>query len=349
MTSPPTPRVSVLLPCRDAAEWLDECIASLEAQTEARYEVLVIDDGSEDDTLERLVAWVERDPRVRPVDCDRRGLVPALNALAAAARAPVLARMDADDVAHPNRLAAQLALLDDDRGLAACGTGVRYFPRSRAGSGYRRYEAWINGLTSPEAISRDLFVECPIAHPTLMIRKHILQEVGGYREFEGPEDYDLILRLAAAGQRMSNVADVLLNWRLGPGRASERSSNYSAEAFRRLKVRYLTRHLATDPGASGRPLIVWGAGKVGKAFVRAWMSAGQEPFEALVDLDPRKIGQHIHHSPVIAPDTLQEQFAGLERRPFVLVAVGSPGAREEIRDALSRIGAQELTDFRAVA
>ena len=311
--------------------------------------MLVLDDGSTDDTRARLAAWVERDPRIRPVETDRRGLVPALNALAAAARAPVLARMDGDDVARERRLAAQLDLLDRSPEIVACGTGVRYFPRSLAGSGYRRYEAWINGLESSSDLERDLFVECPIAHPTLMVRAGAFAEVGEYREFDGPEDYDLVLRLAGGGGALANVPEILLDWRLGPGRLSETSARYSPEAFRKLKVEAIAALLSTDPRVVGRPLVVWGAGPVGKSFVREWLAAGNEPCSALVDLDPRKIGQHIHEAPVITPATLEERFRSAPRRPFVLVSVGSPGARDEVRDALSGMGAEELLDYRAIA
>lgn len=348
MTSPPVPRVSVLIPCRNAAAHLDECISSLQAQTESRYEVLVLDDGSSDSTLARLAEWVERDPRVRPVETDRRGIVPALNALAAFARAPIVARMDADDVAYPTRLASQLDLLARSPDIAACGTGVRYVPRRLAGQGYRRYEQWLNGLSDPDALERDLFVECPISHPTLMIRRRILEDVGGYREFDGPEDYDLLLRVSAAGHRLANVPEVLLDWRLGPDRLSE-SARYSAAAFRRLKIAHLRSGPLAVPQASDRTLVLWGAGKVGKAFVREWLAAGGDPFEALVDLDPRKIGQEIHGSPVIDPGTLDGRFGRAAARPFVLVAVGSPGAREDIREALDSMGATDLRDYRVVA
>ena len=328
---------------------VDACLASLAAQTEARHEVLVLDDGSTDDTRARLAAWVERDPRIRPVETGPRGLVPALNALAAAARAPVLARMDADDVAREGRLAAQLDLLDRHPEVAVCGTGVRYFPRALAGTGYRRYETWINGLASPSDLARDLLVECPIAHPTLMVRTRVFRALGGYRDFDGPEDYDLVLRIAGQGHALANVPEVLLDWRLGPGRLSETSERYSPEAFRKLKVEYLAGLVSDDARIAGRPLVVWGAGRVGKSFVREWLSAGNQPFSALVDLDPRKIGQQIHEAPVISPSTLSVRLRSSAERPFVLIAVGSPGARGEIREALAGMGVEEIADYRAIA
>lgn len=251
--------------------------------------------------------------------------------------------MDADDVSHPERLGAQLELLDRSPTLTACGTGVRYVPRPAEGSGYLRYERWLNSLIDPDIIDRDLFVECPIAHPTLMVRRDAFAAVDGYRESDGPEDYDLILRLAASGARLSNVPRVLHDWRLGEHRLSERSDRYSPDAFRALKIEHLKFRVPTD-----RPLVVWGAGSVGKAFCLAWMDAGAQRVTKFVDLDPRKIGQTIHGADVIAPEGLAHTPPG-ERRPFVLVAVGSPGARDEIREALRGMSFLELVDFRVVA
>lgn len=363
MTVPAPPKISVLLPCRNAARFLPECIASLEAQTEPRFEALVLDDGSTDGTSAILGAWAERDARVRRVERVGEGLVAALDALAAAARGVLLARMDADDVAYPARLERQAALLVRRPDVAACGTRVRYVPRTALGLGYRRYEAWLNRLTEPAELARDLFVECPIAHPTLVMRRRVFEAVGGYRDPDGPEDYDLVLRMAAAGHGLANVPEVLLDWRLGDHRLSGRSARYSPAAFRRLKVRALRGFLPRD-----RPLAVWGAGKVGKAFVRTWLASGGASITAFVDLDPRKIGQEIHGAPVVGPADLSSSSvaeagsrasAGPEadsRRPaagsgspYVLIAVGSPGARDEIRAALAETGLRELEDYRAVA
>jgi len=344
--SPPRPAISVLLPCRDAAPYLDECIASLESQTEPRFEVLTLDDGSRDDTPAMLGAWAERDARVRVVPREGVGIVAALNRLAAAARAPLLARMDADDVAYPTRFERQSALLASRPEIAACGTGVRYVPPDAAGSGSRRYERWINGLTSPEAVDRDLFVECPIAHPTLMIRRKAFEVEGGYREGPWPEDYELILRLARRRGRLTNVPEVLHEWRLGPDRLSLRSRRYSPDAFRSLKVRFLAGGVVPH----ARPLVVWGAGRVGKAFARAWLAGGDgRPVDRFIDLDPRKIGQVIHDAEVILPRTFEEGVRGRRPPPYVLIAVGSPGARGEVRDALGGLGFAEIADYRAVA
>ncbi len=334
---------------------------SLEAQTLGRYEVLAVDDGSSDVTPDLLEAWAARDPRVRLLSTGGAGLVPALNLAAERARAPLLARMDADDVARPERLEAQVDFLDRNPTVGACGTGVRLVPRSALGSGYRRYERWINSLREPRELERDLFVECPIAHPTLVVRRPALEGAGGYRDPGWPEDYDLLMRLRERGVALANLPEILLEWRVRADRLSLRSPAYGAEAFRRCKARYLIRGALPD----GRPTVVWGAGRVGKAFARTLAEEGVRP-NAFVDLDPRKVGQEIHGAPVLDPAGLERWLRqggrsgdgrGLHggrgsregRRPYVLAAVGTPGAREEIRDALERMGMREIADFRAVA
>ena len=333
------PAVSVLLPCRDAAPWLDACLDSLAVQTVRGLEIVAVDDGSTDDTLARLRVRARRDPRVRVLETGGAGLVAALRLGAKAASAPFLARMDADDLAHPERLARQAAFLEARSDVAACGTGVALFPPSAVGSGYRRYESWLNGLRSPTELARDLFVECPVAHPALMIRRRVLDALGGYRDAGWPEDYDLVLRLHAAGLRAANLPEVLVRWRVRPDRHSLRSERYAPAAFRRCKVHFLRAAFLPD----ARPVVVWGAGRVGKPFARELIRQGTR-VAAFVDLDPRKVGQEIHGAPVLAPVE-----AGARRDDYVLAAVGSPGAREQIRAALAGFDRIEIEDFRVCA
>jgi len=348
------PQVSILLPCRNAAAWLPECIRSLETQTLRDYEVLAVNDRSTDGTDTQLRDWSERDRRVRVFDIEARGdpaagdtaagngLPRALGVAIAASRAPLLARMDADDVAHPTRLEAQRTFLLERPHLAACGTGVELFPRAEVGEGYLRYEAWLNGLASADDVWRDLLVECPVAHPTLMIRRSVLSALGGYRDAGWAEDYDLVLRLHAAGMRLANVRRKLVRWRVRPDRHSLQSDRYSARSFRRCRAHFLAH--AFLPGS--RPLVVWGAGKVGKPLARELIECGLR-VDAFVDLDARKIGQRIHGAPVLDPGGFESLLGRGD--PYVLAAVGSPGARDEIRQALAAMGRREIEDYRACA
>ncbi len=331
--------MSVLLPVRDGARSLHGAIESIVSQSLGDLELIVVDDGSTDDTPGTLDEWAGRDPRVRVFRQPALGIVAALEAGRARAVGRYLARMDADDVSLPGRLEAQLRLLERRDDLVGCGCGVEYFPNEVVRDGARRYEAWINGVVSPEQIERALFVECPLAHPTFFLRAEAVAAVGGYRAVAWPEDYDLVLRLWAAGGRFGKVPETLLRWREAPARLSRTHARYSPEAFLACKVHHLTRTLLRK----GRPVVIWGAGPVGKALSRALRSAGVG-LEAFVELDPRKIGQEIHGAPVV------DTASGLAMRgPLHLAAVGQEGARERIVALLEGAGLAPLREFVPVA
>jgi glycosyltransferase involved in cell wall biosynthesis len=331
------PPISVLLPCHNAAATVDETLASLVEQTEPDMEIVAVDDGSTDATVSRLVEWRERDPRIRIVQRQHEGVVAALTAAASLARGTFLARMDADDVSAPRRMERQRAYLERHTEVAACGTLVRYFPRSSVRGGARRYERWINSVVTPDQMERDLFVECPIPHPSLVVRRSAFEEVRGYRDAGWPEDYDLLLRLWQAGHVFGKVPEVLLHWREDPHRLSRTDPRYAEDAFRRCKAHYLGRRIA------GRRVVVCGAGPVGKAFARALQGEGHE-IAAFADVDRRKIGQMIHGALVVHPAALAEY-----RDAYAVAAVGSSLARTEIRDAFRKAGFREPDDCCAVA
>ena len=265
------------------------------------------------------------------------GLIRALQIASETAQAALLARMDADDVALPARFARQIDWLHQ-HGLAACGTRIKYLPDEDVRAGALAYQAWLNAWTTPQDIARDIFVESPIAHPTLMIRREAFDQVGGYRDADWPEDYDLVLRLWAAGHTLGNVPEILLKWRERPDRLSRVDLRYSTDGFARCKAHYLARTMLV-----ARQPIVWGAGPVGKAMVRALENEGVA-VTAFIDIDPKKIGQRPYGIPVRSPDTLANPT-----NEFVLAAVGSADARARTRNYLEQIGLVELEDYCAVA
>lgn len=333
------PRLSVLLPCRDAAEHLPLAIRCLEQQTYQNFEVIAVNDGSRDDTPDVLDDWAAHDARVRVVHKEGEGLARTLQVGSGICGGELLARVDADDVMHPRRLAEQVALLNARPEVAATGTRVRYFPWEAVGWGARRYQSWLNDLVEPEQLARDIFVECPISHPTLMVRRSAFNRVGGYLVNGWPEDYDLILRLHLSGAGLANVPRVLHYWREGEGRASRSDPRYSAQAFRRCKIHYLRQGVLEGRGTVN----IWGAGRVGKDFARALADKGLR-VASFFDIDPRKIGQEIHGAAVRPVDDVTRH-----REHYLLVAVGSPGAREMIREELTRAGFEEPREYCCVA
>jgi glycosyltransferase involved in cell wall biosynthesis len=330
------PVVSVLLPVRDARATLPACLASLRRQTLSGHEVVAVDDGSTDGSGELLERAAAGDARLEVVRTPARGLVAALNTAFQRARAPFIARMDADDVAHRRRLELQAAHLQAHPEVGVLGTRVRLVladgGRAVLPSGMAAYVRWSNTLLDHDQIVRDLLVESPLVHPSVMMRGALARALGGYRAFDGPEDYDLWLRAHAAGARFAKLPLPLLRWRDGPARLTRTDPRYAAARFLALKLEALEEAHLRPP----RPLVVWGAGKVGKAWARALLARGHA-LQAFVEVDPRKIGQRIHGAPVVACAA-----AGTLPPALHLSAVGQPGARVRIRREASRHGVEPV-------
>ena len=335
------PAVSVLLPVRDARATLAECLASLAAQTLADHEVIAVDDGSTDGSADVLDEAARSDGRLRVLAAPARGLVAALNHGLEHVRAPLVARMDADDVARPLRLQRQVHLLDGDPLLTAVGSRVQLVGTVPGGNeGMCAYVDWQNAVVTPEEIARELFVESPLVHPSVTMRTGALRGLGGYRDTGGPEDYDLWLRGAAAGWRFAKHPDVLLDWRDGAARLTRTDPRYHADRFRSAKLEALRAGLLAAP----RPVVIWGAGPIGKAWSRDLRARGVR-VAAFVEVDPGKVGQVIHGAPVVdVPGAARVEAGALH-----LGAVGNPAARARIRAEAERLQLVEGRSFVAVA
>ena len=138
------------MPVRNEARYLPAALDTLFRQTLADWELVVVDDGSTDKTPSILAAAALRDPRIRAMRCKGGGLVAALNEGLAVCRAPLIARMDGDDIAHPRRLELQANLLEADPGVGLTACAFRHFPRPALKQGMLAYEAWQNGLRNHE-------------------------------------------------------------------------------------------------------------------------------------------------------------------------------------------------------
>lgn len=325
------PSVSVVLPVYNSQSTLEAALDSIRRQTFEDWELLVCDDGSTDASLAVAEKSAALDRRIRVLPGAHEGIVATLRRGCAEARGAFIARMDADDAALAQRLERQVALLASDTRIGLCGTRVTMTGKA-VGLGLRRYEAWINGLVTHEEMVRELFVECPLPHPTFLMRREAYEAVGGYAGRGWAEDYDLCMRFWMAGWRLGKVPEPLLQWRESPGRLSRSNPCYSPEAFRALKRHYLFQTYLKD-----RTFHQWGAGEVGKQWLREW--AERTP-AAVVDINPRKIGRRIHGVPVVAPDDLPRPG-----ETYIVVAVGAPGARDDIRAWLGPRGYEELRDY----
>lgn len=335
--------VSVLLPVYNAAQTLQEAIDTLTAQTLKAFEVVAVNDGSTDATDEILRVAAMKDARIRVITCPHRGLIDTLNTGISESRAPFIARFDADDRAHPERLERQVEYLDDHPEVAAVGSQVHCFSEQGVAEGFRVYEAWINALITPQDIAREIYIESPLVHPSVTIRRSVLDDVGSYQERGWAEDYDLWLRIHTAGYAMAKVPHILHEWREGETRLTRTDTRYSVENFLRAKAHYL----ALGPLSKDKKCIVWGAGQMGRRLSKHLLREGVQ-IPAFVDIDEKKIGNTRRGSPIIAPDDLPRVRSESDD-PVVLAAVPSRGARDLIRGNLNNLGLVETVDYWCVA
>jgi glycosyltransferase involved in cell wall biosynthesis len=332
------PRVSVIMTAYNAAATAARAIESIQRQMLADWELVVVDDGSSDDTPALLERLARRDARVRFFPRAHEGLVAALNAALALSRSSLVARMDADDESHPERLAEQVDFLHRHPDAGLVGSLVTFGGNVAAAGGFALHVDWLNGVVTPEEIALNRFIESPFAHPSVMFRRELATRHGGYREGDFPEDYELWLRWLEAGVVMGKVPRALLTWHDSPARLSRTHRRYDVEAFYRCKAAYLARWLQRHVNPA-RQILVWGAGRPTRKRAEHLMTHGVR-IAGYIDIDPRKQGRRLAGRAVIAPTELPAPAEA-----FVLGYVAKRGARDLARAFLEKNGCIEGQDF----
>lgn len=230
------PAISILMPVHNCMRYLGAAVDSIRNQSLSAWELIVVDDGSTDGSAEMLDAYARQDSRIMVIHQENRGLPKALNRALREAKAPWIGRMDGDDVAESARFSHQLEFLRARPSVGMVGSGVRLIdPKGRPlGRGCPPIEH--------EDIDRELIKGngSAIYHPTILMRREVLDAVGGYDGTSGLEDLDLFLRLAEVTQ-LANLPEPLLHYRLHLGSTNanrrERHARMTDEVVRRAHVR----------------------------------------------------------------------------------------------------------------
>ncbi len=245
------PQVSVIMPVRDGERWLAQAIESVLGQTLAEFELIVVDDGSVDGTPAIIAGLSSRDGRIRALRHQQpQGLVEALNGALALVRAPLIARLDADDVALPDRLSRQAQSFADRPTLVLLGSWAERIDEKGGGTGN------VTPETDAGRVAEILRQRNPFIHSAMMMRAGPVRSLGGYRSaFFGAEDFDLWLRLSEHGE-VANLAETLVRYRVHGESTSSRfvvrqcfaaRLARSAAASRRSTGIDPARHLSAPP------------------------------------------------------------------------------------------------------
>jgi glycosyltransferase involved in cell wall biosynthesis len=236
------PDVSVLLPVRNAGSWLEPALDSLWRQTFASFEVIALEDGSTDGS--EAVLSRQRDPRLRVIPTGGVGMATALNRGLAEARGALVARQDADDLSHPDRLRRQAAFLACRRDVDVLATTADYI----GPHGEPVANAWVHAVraghdpaVTPDDLASRLPVTCCITHGSVMARTAVLRAAGGYRpEFWPADDYDLWLRLLPR-HRFAKLPARLYTYRVHPAQHGEGAKARQTGSAIRAKLEWLRR------------------------------------------------------------------------------------------------------------
>jgi glycosyltransferase involved in cell wall biosynthesis len=221
------PAISVIMPVYNAERYLAEALDSLLAQTFRDFEVILIDDGSTDDTVAILDRYSARDERIRLIRRPNTGLTKALNECLKLARGEFVARMDADDVCAPARLEKQVAYLRNHPDVVLLGGAYELI--DGGGRFLRRVIQPQDDVTLQQIC---LTGRNPMCHPLAMMRREAILKAGGYDEsYLVAQDLDLWLRLGEVG-KLANLPDVLLQYRQHEDSVSERKQELQVRNMR---------------------------------------------------------------------------------------------------------------------
>ncbi len=215
MTQSQTPGVSVIMSVYNGERYLAEAIRSILDQTFTDFEFLIVDDGSSDRSAAIMDDFAARDSRIRVIRQENRGLIASLNRLLHEARAPLVARMDADDISLPARLDRQMIFLREHPDHGVVGTNTHDLDEEGTILECTDLHPLDHGEIATAVEHRS-----PICHPSVMMRRDAILAVGGYRNpYRHCEDYDLWLRLLER-TRLANLPDRLLLYRRSPAQVS---------------------------------------------------------------------------------------------------------------------------------
>lgn len=281
------PAVEILLPFHHAGTALHDAIESIVRQSFPDWRLILVDNNSRTEDLRSAEQWCTRHPRIELIHEPRVGIAHALNSGLAHCTAPLIARMDADDIAHPDRLARQVEYLTAHPDVGVLGTRTRFETTVEKSSGMRWFVEWQNNILTPREHYVKRFVDAPLAHPTVMFRRELVEHCGVYDTGPLPEDHELWLRWMHHGVRFAKLPEELLTWHDHADRLSRTHPNYSVDAFFATKAKWLTAWIKRR-FPSRHPVIVAGTSGLCRSRARLLEAAGV-PIHAFTDVKPREV------------------------------------------------------------
>lgn len=328
------PLVSILIPFKNTVGFLPECLESILAQSYENWEVLAVNDHSEDSSKSILEKFSLRDSRIKVFENNGLGIIPALRKAYSESKGELITRMDSDDVMTPNKLKVMIdSLLTFGKGHLAIGK-VKYFSDRGISDGYERYEKWLNRLTENGTNYSEIYKECVIPSPCWMAYRQDFDICWAFEPGRYPEDYDLTFRFYEIGLKCIPCNQVLHHWRDYDTRTSRTSQHYAQNYFLDIKLHYFLK-LDFD---KNRSLAVWGAGSKGKTIAKKLIEQNIE-FYWLCD-NPKKIGKKIYGEEMLHFSKLNEL-----KNPQSIITVANEEAQKMITEYFSKLEQKHMKDY----
>lgn len=326
------PEISIIMPVKNAGEFLEECLDSILTQSGVDFEVLAVDDDSSDNSRQILQQRADDYNNFHVLSNPGQGIADALNHGFEKSTGTLITRMDADDVMPNNKLLHLRQGLTDDVEIS---TGkVKYFRLNQPlGDGFRKYEQWLNSLIDHQSFYEEIYRECPVASANWLMRKSDLERAGGFgRNY--PEDYDLVFRWRDSGLKVKGVDQVTHLWRDHDSRASRNLDQYRDNRFLDLKTHwFLKSELSTRD-----EVFLIGAGTKGKDIARQLLAAGKH-LQWFTN-NTKKAGLDIYGQRLLNYDDWQPSKGTIS-----IAAIAAPGDQLEFESRAQELGLQHGTDF----
>ena len=329
-----SPLISILIPFKNTAEFLSECITSIINQTYTNWELIIVNDNSTDNSAAIVKQFADNDSRIKLFKNTSNGIIKALRLALSNSNGELITRMDSDDIMTTNKLEILSDnLIKHGKGHLAVGQ-VKYFSKAGIGKGFTKYENWLNALTVNGKNYSEIYKECVIPSPCWMVYRDDLLACDAFNSNRYPEDYDLAFRFYKHDLKPIACDTVLHHWRDYEVRTSRTHEHYAKNHFIALKLHYF---LELDY-IKEKQLTIWGAGTKGKVLAKALIQKGIS-FHWICD-NPNKIGRDIYGQ-ILKPFNFLESV----KNPQSIITVANADAQEYIKSYLAQQQMQPMVDY----
>jgi len=328
------PLVSILVPFKNTESYIGTCLKSILAQSYTNWELIIVDDHSNDSSYHIVNTFAKQDRRITLLKNSGQGIIEALRTAFNVCNGTFITRMDSDDVMTKNKLNVLATnLLKHGKQHIALGL-VHYFAEHGIKEGYKNYEIWLNNLTKTGANYTEIYKECVIPSPCWMVYKEDFIACGAFTPNTYPEDYDLAFRFYKHQLKPIPCNDTIHEWRDYSSRTSRTDTHYAENHFIPLKVNYFLEldYIKT------KTLIVWGAGQKGKTIAKLLIEKNIN-FEWICD-NPKKIGHNIYGK-VLKPLSTLEHIKDTQS----IVTVANKTEQSNILNTLKVLEKTQLKDY----